>query len=260
MDEYLIDRIAITENMSIEYALEVEGYCPKCGKYLLTPKGNSMHKEYEIAHIYPNSPTKKEKEELDGLERLGRNCEDFENKIALCRKCHRYYDDNKTKSEYIELVEIKKKLINKANAKKKISKVEIEEDIRLIIRDICNVSGEEISKIKLEYKALKISKKIEDKYFMLKSKVEGFACNYFNFIKETFKNYENEEIVDFDIVAQEVKLAFISCAKNNDDKSDVFNLMVEWVKSKTQNSSREACEALISFFIQDCEVFNEITK
>lgn len=41
----------------LEYLLEVEGYCPKCGKYLLRPKGNSMHKEYEIAHIYPNSPT-----------------------------------------------------------------------------------------------------------------------------------------------------------------------------------------------------------
>ena len=32
VDEYLRDRIAITDNMSLEYLLEVEGYCPKCGK------------------------------------------------------------------------------------------------------------------------------------------------------------------------------------------------------------------------------------
>ena len=260
VDEYLRDRIAITDNMSLEYLLEVEGYWPKCGKYLLRPKGNSMHKEYEIAHIYPNSPTKKEKEELKGLERLGNDCEDFKNKIALCRSCHRYYDDNKNKKEYIELVEIKKLLLKRASTKKKISNVEIEEEIRLIIKDIANVSGEEIANLKLEYKALKISKKIENKYLMLKLKVESFACNYFNFIRETFKNYENQGITDFDVVAHEVKLAFINCSKSNKDKGDIFNLMVEWLKSKTQNSSTEACEVLISFFIQDCEVFNEITK
>lgn len=95
---------------------------------------------------------------------------------------------------------------------------------------------------------------------MLKIKVESFACNYFNFIRETFKNYEKEGIVEFDVVAQEVKLTFINCAKSNEDKGDIFNLMVEWLKSKTQNSSTEACEILISFFIQDCEVFDEITK
>lgn len=260
VDEYLVDRIAITDNMSLEHLLEVNGYCPKCGKYLLRAKGSSIHKEYEIAHIYPNSPTKKEKEELKGLERLGENCEDFKNKIALCRSCHRYYDDNKNKDEYIELVKIKKQLINKASTKKKISKVEIEEEIRLIIKEISNVSGEEIANIKLEYKALKISKKIEDKYLMLKCKVSSFACNYYNFIRETFRNYEKQGIVDFDIVAKQVNLAFTNCAKINDDKGDIFNLMVEWVKSKTQNSSTEACEVLVSFFIQDCEVFDEITK
>lgn len=259
-DEYLVERIKITPQMSIKYLLEVDGCCPKCGKYLLRNKKDLPHKEYEIAHIYPNSPIQKEKDELDGLERLGENCEDFKNKIALCRSCHRYYDDNKTKEEYLELVAIKKQLLKKEDTKKKISKVEIEEDIRLIIKDISNVSGEKIANIKLEYKALKISRKIEDKYLMLKCKVSSYACNYYNFIRETFRNYEKQGIVDFDIVAQQVKLAFISCAKTNDDKSDIFNLMVEWVKSKTQNSSTEACEVLISFFIQDCEVFDEIAK
>ncbi len=42
--------------------------------------------------------------ELKGLERLGDNCEEFENKVALCKDCHGYYDDHKTKDEYLNLL------------------------------------------------------------------------------------------------------------------------------------------------------------
>ncbi|MED4040986.1 hypothetical protein [Niallia taxi] len=88
VDPYLVDRIPITKNMDHAYLLEVGGLCPECGKNLLVAKGNSRSKLYQIAHIYPNSPLRAEIIELDGLERLGTNCEDFKNKIALCKDCH----------------------------------------------------------------------------------------------------------------------------------------------------------------------------
>ena len=43
-------------------------------------------------------------------------------------------------------------------------------------------------------------------------------------------------------------------------KYEIFERMVDWVHNKTLKISREACEAVISFFIQNCEVFYEISE
>ncbi|MEI3527074.1 MAG: ABC-three component system protein [Bacilli bacterium] len=45
-----------------------------------------------------------------------------------------------------------------------------------------------------------------------------------------------------------------------DDQNIIFNKMVEWLKFKTQEITNDACEIVISYFIQNCEVFDEITK
>ena len=62
---------------------EVNFCCPLCGKLLQSRyQKKPAARRFEIAHIYPNSPTQKQYETLAGLERLGTTCEDFENKIA----------------------------------------------------------------------------------------------------------------------------------------------------------------------------------
>lgn len=107
-DNYLQPRSAITENIDIQHIQEVGGYCPLCGKKLLVKKGNKINKQYQIAHIYPNRPNAHQRLELEGLERLGNTCEDFDNKIALCKDCHGYYDDHTTKEEYLKILDKKK--------------------------------------------------------------------------------------------------------------------------------------------------------
>jgi len=107
LDNYLQPREAVTKNEDLRHFQEVGGYCPLCGKALLIKKGLRYSKKYQIAHIYPNSPDEHQKKELDGLERLGTTCEDFENKIALCRDCHGLFDDYTTKEEYLKILKIK---------------------------------------------------------------------------------------------------------------------------------------------------------
>jgi hypothetical protein len=149
--------------------LEINGICPLCGAYVLKNKGKRINKRYEIAHIYPNSPTNAEVKELQGLERLGINCESFENKIALCIPCHGYYDDHKTKEEYVKLLNIKKKAMNLSNAKIAVSSQDIEDDITLLIETLSKIDQATLRKMELNYQALKISNKIEGNYFLLMS-------------------------------------------------------------------------------------------
>ena len=256
-DPYLTERIGITFNMDLAYLLEVDGTCLLCGKYMLEVKGKGRHKNYQIAHIYPNSPTPIEVKELKGLERLGANCEDFENKIALCNACHGYYDDHKTQEEYLKLLKIKKNLLLSSKAKIATSHQDLEQEIILVINAL---SGIDIKKIKLEYKALKISTKIEDAYPILRLKIETYVCIYFNFIKQTFQNLDQAGQINFELVASEIRTSFLKCEEEMISKSQIFESLVKWLKSKSVGSSNEGCEAIISYFVQSCEVFHEIAK
>jgi hypothetical protein len=259
-DIYLIKRIAITDNTDNAHLLEVDGLCPLCGNYLLIGKGKRMNKKYQIAHIYPNSPTPNEVTELQGLERLGTNCEEFENKIALCKDCHGYYDDHKTKDEYLKLIEIKKNLLRASRAKISTSHQDLEHEIVIVINALSNIDQLTLQKMKLEYQALKISRKIEETYTVLKIKIEIYVCIYFNFIKETFQNLDQARQINFDLVTSEIRSSFLKCEEEIVSKSEIFEALVKWVKSKSAGSSSEACEAIISYFVQSCEVFHEITQ
>lgn len=260
VDPYLVDRIPITKNMDHAYLLEVGGLCPLCGKNLLAAKGNRKSKLYQIAHIYPNSPLQDEIIELDGLERLGTNCEDFKNKIALCKDCHGYYDDHKTKDEYLELVELKKKLLNLANARVAASHQDIEDEIILVINALSTINPKTLKRMELENKALKVSEKIEDSHKILRYKIETYICIYFNFIKETFRNLEASDQINFNIIASEIKTSFLKCESELSNKSDIFASLVNWLHSRVSSSSYEACEVIVSYFVQNCEVFHEITE
>lgn len=260
IDEYLKTRVAITDNMDLKHISEIGGYCPLCGKNLLIKKGQRINKKYQIAHIYPNSPNEHQKKELDGLERLGGNCEDFENKIALCRDCHAYYDDHTTKEEYLRILEIKKKLLDMSRSQELLSNDEIEKELLLVIEQLSVVTDTELKGIALKYKGIKISNKLEDDYFLLKRQIEFIVCTYYGYIKESMKNYSNEKQLNFELIASEIKTAYLKAATTSSDKEIIFNTLVSWLNKRIPEVSSNSCEIMISFFVQNCEVFDEISK
>lgn len=260
VDPYLIERIPITKNIDYAHLLEVGGVCPLCGKYLLASKGKSKSKLYQIAHIYPNSPLEEQQKTLSGLERLGETCEDFNNKIALCKDCHGIYDDSVTKEEYLKLVAIKKQLLKNAHMKIEVSNQNLEDEIVLVLNSLNKVTADTLKEVNLKYKGVKIKNKFEEDYQILRIKIESYVCEYYNFISEVFKNLETVDKINFNIIASEINTSYLKCQKENNDKNAIFNALSHWLQSKIEGASVEACEVVIAFFVQNCEVFDEITK
>jgi hypothetical protein len=258
-DPYLISRKNISDNWDNVHLLEVNGLCPLCGNYLLKQKDSRMNKNYEIAHIYPNSPNPHQLNELANLERLGNNCEDFENKISLCKICHGNYDSHTTKAEYLNLLNIKKKLLALNNSKVTLSSHDLEPEIENILKDISIIESSELDKLELSYDALRIAEKIPEDSKILKNKIETYVCIYYKFIKQQFRYLENSNKLNFNLIATSMKLAFLKC-ENGKTKSEIFDSLVDWLMSKTGQYSRETYEVIISFFVQNCEVFDEISK
>ena len=152
-DPYLKPRKNPSEADQQLYLKEVSFCCPLCGKSLRNRKQKKVNKLYEIAHIFPNSPTEEQYEQL-GM----------------------------------------------------------------------NVSA------------------------------------YYPHIRDYFMELEGKNGFCMDVLSSQIKSCFIKMDVISKDKSDVFNRLVEWIMAKTLSTSRDACEAVVSFFVQNCEVFREITE
>lgn len=257
-DLYCIDRKNPNETEIRLFLLEVNCRCPKCGKSFTIIKGKKDYKNYEIAHIYPNSPSNIEKSLLAGLERLGENSESFDNKIALCKDCHGKFDLHKTNDEYIWFLNKKKELLRMTALTNGADILGLESEIELIIHKIASSTQAELTP--LNYRGIKLTRKIEDKEILLRLKIENYVVNYFNYIKNVFDNLDIEGKLNFDVIASEVKTCFIKCKSIGCSQSEIYNAIVAWVKAKAASSSYESCEALVAFFVQNCEVFNEISE
>ena len=73
--------------------------------------------------------------------------------------------------------------------KKLISNKNIESELTQIINKLASLSDLEIEGLeKLEYKALKVSEKIEDTYILLRRRIESEVLQYFTFIRKEFVN------------------------------------------------------------------------
>ena len=95
----------------------------------------------------------------------------------------------------------------------------------------------------------------------MRRKVLGCVTTYYETLKRLFHELDNRRSSTFEMIAMQVKQAFLKQERESLflDKGQVFDVLVEWIQSKS-GGSRAACEAVVSYFVQDCEVFREIPK
>jgi cytochrome c553 len=239
------------------FLLEVDNHCPLCGKELVSRKQKKLEeKKFQIAHIYPNSPTEEQEKELRDLERLGSDSESFENRIALCKDCHGTQDYHTKADEYLDLVKIKKDLLRKTSLHDFAHPLGLEDEISEVVKKTTNVSEEELSA--LNYVAVPLVNKINNKEILLKTKIQGYVTNYYPYIRDLFRNLEKSSNFNFEVLSMQIRTCFIKMDAGGASQTEIFNAMVDWLNNKTLKVSKMACEAVIAFFVQSCEVFYEI--
>jgi hypothetical protein len=214
--------------------------------------------KFQIAHIYPNRPTLEQYNLLHNLERLGTSCEDFENKIALCVDCHQTQDYHTTVQDYEHLLEIKKCCLTKTALHDATHTLGLETEIDKIVCKLSTLREKDLSE--LNYDPVPVAHKFEDQEFQLKIKVTNNVLTYYPYIRDSFRNLEGQNGFSLQVLSEQMRTCFIKMNALSKDKSIVFSKIVEWIMYKTQSNSLEACEAIVSFFVQNCEVFYEITQ
>ena len=238
--------------------MESNRKCPLCRtKSLVTDKGNNSLPQYKIVDILPIAPTDKEKEIYGDLLASPINRASSENKIPLCLECANSYTTLPTKEDCLKLLELKKSLHKNYLAQQMTDEMYLESEIEAVLRGIANATSSEL-KDKLDYSALKIDRKITDMALM--SKAEGFAMKYYQYIKGLFAQLERELNLDFEDIAGSVKATYKRLNKQNLTQEEIFTHLTVWFQDKSKSNNIAACETIVSFFIQNCEVYDEIAE
>lgn len=250
-----VNRRNLTANENAILLSEVESMCPLCTKSLMYEKKGKREKLFEGAHIYPLNPTVEEIELLKGEERLHEDVNHLDNIIALCRDCHKKYDNPRTIEEYRKLVSIKKALLSKGKTRAKFHDYQIETEIKEVIRILLDESNE-MAEDTLELKALRLDEKANETLTKLtKRKIRNEITDYYLFIKEQFRQLDKQYPKSFDVMATQVKSFYQTLSRTETSQEIIYEQLTEWLSKKTENSSITACGIIISFFIQNCEVF-----
>lgn len=244
-----------TENETALLLSEVENLCPLCSITLMYEKKGQRKKRFEAAHIYPLNPTPEEIELLKDEKRLHEDVNHLDNLIALCRKCHKQFDHPRTVEEYRKLYNLKRELIARSKAREEYHDYQIELEIKQIIFTLVNEFTEATS-TPLSLKVLKIDEKTDETLSGLtKRKIINDVTDYYIYIKEQFKLLDKQEQNSFELIATQVKVFYLKLRKTESSQQTIYEQLIEWLFKKTENSSKEACSIIISFFIQNCEVF-----
>jgi cytochrome c553 len=246
-------RKSITLNFDARLLTEVNNLCPLCGKRLLGEKSGNSVKLYEIAHIYPHSPMH---EQLIALKNVPKaeDSESFENLIALCYDCHKKQDFHTREKDYIRLYNKKQQLMRQTKALDDASTVSIENEIEGVLRRLKDADIKEL--VPLSYNVISVDKKITKENGLLLNDVRDKVVQYYLFVQEILQNIDKSGPQKSRIIASEIKICFLKAAGRGLSQEEIFSTLVDWLTSKTQSQSELACRIIISYFIQNCEVFD----
>lgn len=228
--------------------------CPVCQRKLVeTVKGHPV-KRYRITQIFPDTLDKVTASEFEDAVPSPAKGNKPENLIALDKGCSERYLLNPTLEEYKKLREVKETLSRSYKAKTAISTFQLEEDIRTILSSL-NQIRDDSDLVDLEYNALHIEEKFAPENFILKKQTQMQVVQYYRYIEKTF----SESDCDFDIIASEIRISSNKLEKGGLSQAEVINYLSEWIRNKAGlgSESKLASDIVVSFFIQNCEVFHK---
>ena len=107
----------------------------------------------------------------------------------------------------------------------------------------------------LKYDALRIDEKFEPENFILKNETQLQVVTYYRYIEKVFSDSNN----DFDVIAKEIEIGSRKLESAGLTQGDVIAGLSEWIRDKAGlgTDSMLACTIVVSFFIQNCEVFRK---
>lgn len=146
--------------------------------------------------------------------------------------------------------------IHRRTSRKKTNIVIKPEDINSRLRKVINAiqyfDEETYSNANPKYVKEKVDKEEERKLFQ---KIETNVIDYYYDIKNLFIEEQESEDLVYNGVRSEIRMHYLNT--KGERQHEIFNKLVDWLMLEVDTTDREACEAVMSYFVQSCEVFGK---
>jgi hypothetical protein len=172
--------------------------------------------------------------------------------VVLCKNCYQDFVNGISETDKKKLIDKKRQLYVESRYEDDISDIDLETEIENVINSISMVKPTELTP--LNYEPKKVEQKIADD-FILMDEVSTKVVKYFNFVSDVLKRVGAERKNKDIFIADEVKKAYLMIEDMPKSKQEKYDTMVTWLMRKTGSTNRKACEIVICYFIQSCEVF-----
>ena len=237
---------AFSNNCSLEIRTELflqqGGKCPipNCGNRLAYVENKIHSIDFDVIQIESNAG------------------DTANNMLGVCHNCFRRIKSHSLNLPTEALKKIKKDIEETDNAEYELLKEELENGITNVIHRISNFSDEESMAI-LSFNPVAIENKIEKQNGLLLKRISHHVEDYFNFISDVLKEADQAGIIHLSQFRKQLRNSFERIKDVQTDQNEIFELLARRLSDITKESA-EACAALISYFIQECDVFDAITK
>lgn len=236
---------------------EADYECPISHKKLVeTIKGKPV-KRYRITTIFPAGLDKAEVDAFSAVRKAPARLDVPENLIALHEAEAERYLMRPTVDEYKKLCAVKEMISRRYKARISVDAVELEENIRIVL-DALSCLQDEADLSDMEYEALHVEEKFSSENFILKNEAQMQVVAYYRYIESVFA----ESVDDFDLITNEIRVSSKKLENAGLSQGEVIEHLSEWIRNKAglDESSKTACNIVVSFFIQNCAVFDKHSK
>lgn len=234
---------------------EVSNECPICHNPLVKNIKGQTIKKYSIVKIYPDNLSSSDAIAFSNAVTPSKRPDSNDNKISLCDDCALDYEIEPEIDSYIKLCTLKQECVRLYRLQQKINSLNLEEEITTVINGLSQLkSTGNLNALSME--ALAIDKKILAENALLKHSITNEVLTYYRFIEDTFS-----QIDTFNIIAEEIKTAFLEMDRLYNSQDEIVTRLATWIVDNTGMGVQYmvASHIIVSFFIQNCEVFYEIS-
>lgn len=225
----------------VNLVIETNCICPNdwCNQSLQSDINGQAELCYEILRIDESKPVT------------------IENLIALCPSCYAKLSQNKLPGSKERLKAIKKQLMQESAESSILSTERIERGIESVLEKILITPDEEL--VPLNYNPVAIRHKIKADYNPLVIKVKSYVTAYYSKVDQWLKQMDQEGMQHFRPFCNSMKINYLKLSNENLSQPSIFEKLVDWIQNST-NEDRMACEIVVSYFVQKCEVYDVIAE
>lgn len=219
------------DSHALSLLTETGGTCQKCSRPLGIKKGGSNINYAKVVHLSDSDD------------------------VVLCVDCEREFH-NASESEKLILLNYKHRLENLVAARDATSRYTLETQIKEVL---CNIDALDASDAtQLKTTPVKVEKKITEK--RLKERILFDVIHFYEGVNTTLDQLSGENKLNVDQFAKNIKRMYEDASESLTSQSDIYYLLVDMLYVKNNRKYKEACEIIISYFVQRCEVFDEIAE